>query len=301
MTATQRWLATVAAGLVGGCSLVLGLDELSYDEVPGGGGAASQTGGPGGATTNGSTSTSSTGGSPSTSTGSMGAGGPGGCDLLDIKFDTQAELDCWTEGPDQATATATLEPGALVVATDAIGAWYMTDRSWFIFREVSGNFAVEVSLEVESIANPGQPPTPEYNAAGLLARDGSTPQENWVLYDVGQQAVTDGAGTVHKSTTDGETIPSPPTFHTSSYGDATRAGRLVLCRIENDFYMFQNFDGSWIQDEGPLERADFDQKALQVGIIVSAFAGPADARATFDYVHFAPDPPAMPSECTASF
>lgn len=294
----------VALVVAAGCASLVGLDDLSYDEQPTGGAGAASAGGQGataGSPPVGGGGSGNTGGVGAGGVGGVGGtggvggiGGAGGCSDRGDEFDDPGDLDCWNEGPLQTGATAIVENGHLSVTATANDGWYNSLQGWFIYRTISGNFAVETQITVSGLTDPPNPPTEIFNAAGLMARNGTT-TENWVLFDVGHQDAADGLGTVYKNTSNG-------TSSVNFGGSSAMSGRLLLCRVGNDYYMFRNFGGGWSLNAGPLTNAQLTQPDLQVGLVVSSWtAGPPDVHAEFDYVRFARTAPSSMADCTAEF
>lgn len=293
--------ALVALSLVG-CSAVLGLDDLTYEDQPTTGGSAGSGNvgaGEGGTGAGGLGGIGADGGMPGG--GGIGGGGApvggGGasCGELDDEFDVEG-LDCWDLGPENARATESWEPGVLVVETIQLGAWYQQDRSWALFKEITGNFAVATAVVTESI-DTGLEPDDPFNSAGLLARDpASVPStERWILHSIGHQSATENIGTLSKSQTDPMFAPSANFIDTSGVA----SGRLLMCRIGADFTMWTDTGSGWLEGPG-VNRPDLPA-TLQVGIMVDAYANDADLHAEFDYVRFADTPPSVPNDCTAGF
>lgn len=267
----RRLVATLA--IVAACG---GNDGETNTADAGHGGHAGHTNDGGAAMSAGGTS----------SAGGQGAGGGiPDCTSMSDELDDAATLSCWqqrhvVEGtPAQYTLLDIGETvaGHLSIEPTHCG-WFENGDGPLLFKEVTGNYVVEIDVSVHNRTSLATPPTMEYNSAGLLARDpaSATAAENWLMYNIGYQAAF--VGSEHKTTVDGaSTLVLTP---------GSSSGRLRMCRVGNDFHMLR-----WLDDEtdwtseATHTRADLPA-TLQVGMIANGYEPPPDLHARFDYIRF---------------
>lgn len=213
--------------------------------------------------------TSSTGGG-GTSTTTTGGGGTGGCVMLSDDFEDASTLNCWqlrhqAEGTfaqydaldiDQTVA------GHLAIQPTASG-WYGEDEGVLVFKDVTGDFVVEVDVIARNEQMPQSAPVDSYHSAGLLVRDpaSATGTQNWLMYNVGYQEAFVG--------TEGKTTVDSTSVLTLTPGQ--NQGRLRICRVGSDYMMYHRYPGetAWTEDHA-FPRADLPA-TLQVGLIMNAW------------------------------
>lgn len=184
-------------------------------------------------------------------------------------------------------------PGSLTLVPTRTPGWFADGDGPLIFKLVEGDFSVHTRVEAESVSNPGQPPSSNFNSAGLMARDpaGGSGPENYVMLNVGTQdgRIPGGVGSEGKTTVDS----SSELFLDAGSG----SGELILCRIGDEFILFRFLasDGGWTRGY-TFQRPDLPS-TLQVGMIANAFEAPPDLRATFDFIRLRPTP-ATADDCT---
>ena len=307
------YVGTYDGGVLEGGSSSGGTTDGTSDTSTGGdstGGSTGTTSGgsTGGDSTGGSTGTTSGGSTGGDSTGGSTGGDPGTCvasydgsgDLAQLsdEFDDPATLACWQlrhEVDGESAQYSVLDvdastPGELTIIPDPSG-WYNDHRGIFMFKEVTGDFMLEVSADASSLADPSTSPSLMFSAAGIMVRDpdASPGDEDWIMYDVGAQWNA-GVGTAAKNT-NGSSTSLSQAFLASS-------GRLRICRVGNEFILARRLDGqASFAVTNQYTRADLPQ-ALDVGIAASAWGwgsgvGPnpnedADLLATWDYARFSP-------------
>lgn len=229
------------------------------------GGMASSAGGGG--------NTGSAGGGGSTS--SAGGGGMNACPTLSDDFEDPNTLGCWqlrhqTEGTfaqydvldiDQTVA------GHLAIQPTASG-WYGEDAGVLVFKEVEGDFVVEVDVIARNEQMPQAAPVDAYHSAGLMVRDPASGvgTQNWLMYNVGYQEAF--VGTEGKTTVDSSSV--------LTLTPGQNEARLRICRVGSDYTMYHRYAGetAWTEDHA-FPRADLPA-TLQVGLIMNAW--PPDAQ-----------------------
>ena len=207
--------------------------------------------------------------------------------------------------------------------------WYRERKGPYVYKNVTGNFAVMTYVHVGTVADINQVPGGSFNAAGFVMRDPSSydPQnpgafgnEAWLMYNVGNQA-----GYVATETKTTFKTPNGSASGSSLFLTPVPSthGRLLACRIGDEFRFFRSMEGEgggWTEDiqdaanimnnsanlpgidlhaEGFI-RPDFPE-TMQVGVMVNRWTdnGPSPVRAEFDYVRFAA--PESFEDCLASF
>lgn len=263
--------AALAGVLACGCSL--GFDNITYYGPDG------STGGGGSGATGGGASTSSTGG------GGTG-GGPVSCPHSD-EFDGSSPDACWkTLDPTLFASLAVDGAQGMLVATpkdQAQNGWFQNAHGPLLYQEVTGDFILVARVFATQANDLGMPPFKLYNTAGLLARDPASvnTNENWVLYDIGQQGNSTDTpvvtvGTMAKGTIHSGTMKFPES--------GTHSGLLAICRIGGSFEVLKrlyNPDGDFLSahtfqwNEAPA--------TLQVGLTVGSWVTAPDVVGRFDY------------------
>jgi len=292
---------------------VLGLgacgDENGTTGTTSGSGAAGGTGGTGGASTagtggaettgsggTGAAATTSAGGGGAETTGSGGTGGMTGDDLaaLSDEFDAAQTLSEWKilseelglEAPYELLDINATVAGKLTVVP-TVSAWFEDLMATFVYKEVSGDFVVEVDVGAFDKDTQSGPPNQVYNSAGMLIRDPASAlgEQNWLMYNIGYQA--DYIGVEGKATRSSESE-----LHLFPTGGA-HTGRLRMCRTGNVVRMLRRLPGAvdWTQTHSfpesfPATPAFTLPDTVQVGMIDNAYLV-ADLRAEFEYIRFA--------------
>jgi len=183
--------------------------------------------------------------------------------------------------------------GQLTIVPTTAASWFASGDGPLIFKTLSGDFAVHARVLADSIGSPGQAPSSNFNSAGLMARNpsGATGPENYIMLNIGRQdsRIPTGVGSESKTTVNSSS--------TLFLDQGITSGELVLCRIGSNIYSFRNLDNeaTWTQLD-VFSRMDLPS-ALQVGMVVNAFAAPADLRAEFDFIRLLPTP-SNAADCT---
>ncbi|MEL7310202.1 MAG: PASTA domain-containing protein [Pseudomonadota bacterium] len=177
--------------------------------------------------------------------------------------------------------------GRLVIVPTRTPGWFGGDDAPLIFKELTGNFAVQTRVLARSIGSATTPPAGEFNSAGLMARDpsGATGPENYVMVNIGRQDDRAGASQIGSEAKNTTNSTSQLTIDSGAF-----EGDLILCRVGNEVVAFRRLvgDADWIEINR-YTRADFPA-TMQVGMIANAFSTPVDLRAEFDYVRELPTP-----------
>jgi hypothetical protein len=232
-----------------------------------------------------------------------GGGGEGGavpCASLSDEFDDASSLECWarrevvegTPAQYELLDVDTTVPGQLVIEPTGSG-WYDDDEGPFLYKELTGDFVVEVEAAALDEGDLVSAPSEPFHSAGLLARDPSSDQgtQDWVMYNLGRQEMFVGS--------EGKTTLSSMSVLTLLPGE--HRGLLRMCRDGADIRLLRRLEGdaAWVE-EHVYPRPDLPA-TLQVGLVINAWPpGGGDARnlhARFGYVRFG-DPTAG---CSADF
>ena len=180
--------------------------------------------------------------------------------------------------------------GALTLVPNLTPGWFADGDAPLIFKRVDGNFSIETEVLAETLSGAGLAPTANFNSGGLMARNpaGATGPENHIMVNVGRQddRIINAIGSESKTTVNSNS--------TLALQAGTNRGRLVLCRVGDEFFTYRFLDNEtqWTQI-GAATRADLPA-TLQVGMVANGFSGP-DVRVTFDYIQL--HVPATQAEC----
>jgi hypothetical protein len=240
------------------------------------------------------------GGSTEDDAGSMDpdGGGPSALIAMSDEFDDPATLSNWRllhveeSRPAQHSTLAidTVDSGRLTLVPVHSG-WYADGTGPFLFKEITGDFVVQIHVNAGNVENHDIAPTREYNAAGILVRDPDSVSgdQDWLAFNLGYQSNQNGVGTEGKTTVD--------SVSTLYLNPGARSGRLSLCRLGNTYHMLR-----WLDDESSwtevhtFTRADLPDR-VQVGMMANGWTPPPDLYATFSWIRFAPAQ--SMSDCTS--
>lgn len=276
-------------------------------------GAADGSGGTGGGAT-----TSSQGGAPDGGAGGTGGegatggagatGGTGGAadDLaaLSDDFEDASTLSDWKllheelgqPAPYTALDIGATAPGKLTVVP-TVSAWYQAGMATFLYKEVTGDFLVEVDAAAFQKGTASDAPTEQYNSAGLLIRDPASTlaSQTWLMYNIGYQAEFIGVEGKATRNSQSELILIPT--------GGAHAAVLRMCRVGDTVRMLRRLAGdtTWTEThtfpETFLQTPAFTlPQTVQVGLIDNAYLV-AGLRAEFEYIKFSR--PSSPADCTA--
>ncbi len=303
----------------GGMALALALVLSACDGgADGSGGSAGQGGGAGSTTSSqggsGGSGGTPTGGSGGTSTGGSGgaptggSGGSGGVtsDLaaLSDDFEDAATLEDWTllneqlglAPPHELLDIDTTVPGKLTIVP-LVSSWYQDDMATFLYKQVTGDFLVEVDAAAFQKGTESAPPTELFNSAGLLIRDPASTlaDQHWLMYNIGRQEQFIGVEGKATVSSQSELVLIPT--------DGAHAGRLRLCRIGDAVRMLRRLpgDAAWTQThtypDTFVQTPDHTfPETVQVGFIDNAYLV-AGVRAEFEYIKFSR--PVTEADCAA--
>ena len=217
---------------------------------------------------------------------------PGEVSALSDEFDDAASLASWSilnvvEGTASLYTRLDIASGRATIVPIQSG-WFGDGKGPFVYKHVTGNFVMQAHVTARNTSNAQNPPSRQYNSAGLLVRDPASVSgsENWLMYNVGFQETF--VGTEGKTTVDS----TSQLFLTPG----AKSGRLVICRLGSAFSMWRRLDGenTW-QETDHFDRPDLPAR-LQVGIIANGYEGPPDITAEFEYIRF--EVPNSVNDCT---
>jgi hypothetical protein len=223
--------------------------------------------------------------------------GGGAQDDFSDEFDDAGTTTDWALGPSDAFDAYdvdTTTSGHLNVVLGQYTFWHDENQGFFLYKTVTGDFAVRVRTAIDSIDNPGTVPTGSFHAAGIMARDPASGMgtESWIMYDLGRQNAVTPRGTRAANTAVDDTSQQL----TASTGDVT-SGELVMCRLGDSFHLFRRLDGEATWTETNTFDRDLPDD-MQVGMAAHAgYAANPDLVATFDFARLTV--PASLADCTA--
>jgi hypothetical protein len=286
-----------------------GIGAASSGGAGGGGNGGAPAGGSGGTPAGGSGGVPSGGAGGSGGAPSGGAGGSGGAvdDLaaLSDDFENAATLSGWTllhqelglPAPHEILDIDTTAPGKLVIVP-LVSAWYQDDMATFMYKEITGDFLVEVDAAAYQKGTANGAPTQIYNSAGMLVRDPAStlPLQSWLMYNIGYQEAFIGVEGKATVASQSELILIPT--------NGVYTARLRLCRLGNTVHMLRRLPGDPAWTETHTFPETFDQtpaftlpQTVQVGLIDNAYTV-AGVRAEFEYIQFSR--PQSAADCSAN-
>jgi len=222
--------------------------------------------------------------------------GDGDIGELNDEFDDASTLSCWFRNDEEEGTPAEFSTVDIDASTQDHLTLFPTPSGWFrdqdgpfFYKQVAGDFMVEVQVEATSLDDFSQPPSLPFSSAGILVRDPASStlpnNENWVMYDVGRQQVfvgTEGKTTVQS---DSDLILQ----------EGPNSGRLRICRIGTTVILARRLAGELeFTERHVFDRPDFPD-LLQVGMCATAFnvngvrpdlTIEPDLRAAWDYVRY---------------
>lgn len=166
---------------------------------------------------------------------------------LSDDFDDTTQLACWNaldvrddSGVPLAETNIAIDstiPGALAIEPLVTGGWFDDFRGPFLYKDVTGDFMLEVSVSVE--AGDGGWPADPFNSAGILARTPSIDIEDHVLWNVGNQFSVPGTeGKITEGSVSDLTLTNLP----GSLAEPTPI-QLRMCRLGDTFVLADRFPG----------------------------------------------------------
>ncbi|THB67948.1 MAG: hypothetical protein D6B27_03550 [Gammaproteobacteria bacterium] len=203
------------------------------------------------------------------------------------EFNSPANLENWSIINKEQLKTLKIEGGKLILEPSKKPsriAWYQDDQGPFVYKNIKGNFIVEVKLKIGSIKDANETPTSQFNSAGIVVRDPRSKdgKQNWVMYNIGSQYMEFGR---EAKTT--ENSSSSLNIYATSRDNSS--GKLRICRIGKKLYLYHwlTTESKWHPESAYEEfhRNDF-QDELQVGMIINASGRPRETHAEFDYIKF---------------
>ena len=227
---------------------------------------------------------------------------------LSDEFNDTSSLANWsifTDGPDAENYYEQLDinqstSGYLtLVPGPGHSGWYGSGTGAMLSKLITGNFIAEVYLITRNKNNLSEPPTEDYNSAGIIARNPNTSLQNYVVTNLGMQSHENGVGSEGKTTVDSNS--------TLYLLPGANSGRLRMCRVGSTFRILRFLDG----ESGWTQTNDFNRndlpETLQVGIMANGWVrlpsepadDPPNLHAAFDYIRFYPV--SLLSECDDAF
>ncbi len=217
--------------------------------------------------------------------------------IFDENFDANADYKTdasdWTLlNPERSTRVGA-ENGSLVIIPEQTqqNGWYEDNQSSLLFRPVTGDFIVEASIKVSTMAGDAAPEV-GYNSAGFVIRDGTSTQgsENWIMYNIGAQSRQVPFGVEVKTTVNSNSV-----LELFAVDDGSLTLEMRVCRIGNAFRYFQrpaNTD-MWMETlpSTPHVRDDFPA-TIDVGLEAGSWSA-TDVQGTFDWIRAW-----APTDCT---
>ncbi len=205
--------------------------------------------------------------------------------------------------------------------------WYSDRQGAYLYKTVTGNFVIEVSARVGRADDVNAQPSGTFKEAGIIIHNPAGPvrqngsattavsavgQQNWVMYNIGQQVFQPGR---QAKTTRSGTPDTLSTLYFTDTAGGVRSGRIRVCRVGSTIYFYHWLDNEtgWAEEvfesttgiEGngrmlatpgissnavgnPIRfvRTDFPS-TLQVGLIAGNWDSPFNGRSDFDYARFA--------------
>jgi hypothetical protein len=180
------------------------------------------------------------------------------------------------------------QDGALTMTLKQKALWFMERRGVLLYKQVEGNFRVTADVHTAKRSEPSRPPGGDGSVqlGGLMARDGSGGQENYVFIVAGDDG--DGLSIETKNTLESFSKYSGPAW------DSPEAG-LRLCRLGSIFNLYKRHVGgnaAWTL-AASFDRPDLPQ-TLQVGLNIYTDSAP-DLQIRYDHITI--DPVADASDC----
>lgn len=225
-----------------------------------------------------------------------------------------AQLTGWNDLFPTLHSTLSVTGGQLRMAPLSVTHthWYADDHGPMIYKNVTGNFIVEIDVQVGRATDITQAPRGAYSAGGIVVRDpaSSAPgNERWLMYNVGYQAT---AVAREAKTTRPGSPGSVSTLYLIPSGGVL-SGKLRVCRQGGLFRFFHQLAGEPVFIEEAYENGTtpmgngagqatpgvtvggviaFDRPDLpstvQVGLIAGNYDPPYEVRADFNHVRFGP-------------
>ncbi|MFQ5556297.1 MAG: hypothetical protein ACE5GB_02130 [Acidimicrobiales bacterium] len=168
----------------------------------------------------------------------------------------------------------------LIVPTQSFhNGWFRTANGVYVHRPIEGDLAA-IRIRVVSADSPGAGATPGPGySGGLLVRDAAD-GDDWVMYNMGDQAPGFGYGRELKTTLDASSVlelhPQVETTH-----------RLLVCRVGSEFHHFHRSAAGteWTEEVRSHDRPDIGA-AVDAGIVANAWQGGPRPWIEVDAIHF---------------
>ncbi len=238
---------------------------------------------------------------------------------------------------DSRAVDISINAGLLTVVPESFSqnAWFEDQYGPLVYQQVTGNFAVAISLRVSQVNDIDLPPALGFNAGGFVIRDPigtHNGDENWVMYNMGGQ----GQNGVSYAREMKKTVNSISNLYLTEQIGLEEY--LLACRIDDSFYFYYWADAisAWRQEtyynefdvdgrttttwrnsgsvtpeiiEPAMNQAMpmyFEHAAMpstiQLGIMGHTWNNSnSGIRADFDFIRFASDAPQTENDCTSEF
>jgi hypothetical protein len=180
------------------------------------------------------------------------------------------------------------QDGTLLLTLNRRALWYMDQRGVLAYKDVEGDFKITADVYTMKRTDPSQAPGGDGSVqlGGLMARNGSGGQENYVFIVVGSTANALAVET--KNTIDDFSEYDGPDWDTAS-------ASLRLCRFGETFHVYKRHIGAeepWMLAD-TFERPDLPE-SLQVGINIYTDSRP-DLQVRYENINI--EPIASSEEC----
>lgn len=231
--------------------------------------------------------------------GSAGSGGTGALAALNDELDGTTLDPAWTVINDAmfdhelSGGMLLMRPTPAVCNSYPYCVWFQADNGPAFVKLVAGDFAVSASVRARRASNTSQPPPPEFQFAGLIARDPASDAsgvENYVFTVMGERGgflTNELKSTVN----DSSQVIGPDTGRTDADAE------LRICRIGQVFRLYRRpIGGSAWTLAHTFDRSSNPLPAqLQVGPITYSYTSNTDVEGQFDWVRFREV--ATPADC----
>ena len=177
--------------------------------------------------------------------------------------------------------TSTVGGGVLRMTPNTNCVWFHGDQGPALVKLVTGNFKVTTSVRARRASRPADPPPPEFQFAGLIARSPEGNKENYVFSVMGER----GGWLTNETKT---TVDGSSDVHGPNEGRTNADAQLRICRIGQVFRLYNRppSGGEW-KLESTYDRAGAPlPETVQVGPIAYTYTSSPDLVGEFDYVRF---------------
>jgi len=193
----------------------------------------------------------------------------------------------WEVNNAPAVEVRTQEEALLLILRQRV-LWFMDRQGVLAYKLVEGDFKISADLYTMKRSDPGQAPGGDgtVQLGGLMARNGTGAQENYVFIVVGDDG--NGLSVETKNTVNDFSEYNGPAWDSA-------AASLRLCRVGSTFHLYKRHIGveePWIP-AGSFERPDLPD-SLQVGVNIYTNSTP-DIQIRYENISI--EALASPDEC----